>query len=143
RRSSKAGTSVARRPSTQIVPDVGSMIRLIILSVVVFPHPDGPTSVTNSPLSTSSDRPPTAGRSAPGKVFVTSSRRIMLSTTPPSSRTRQYHATDEPLVGVDDWDGIGAEQRPEGHRRFDGLGLVDRYRLLPGVAHRGSRIQVQ
>ena len=55
------------------------MIRLIIFRVVVLPQPDGPTSVTNSPRATSRVRLSTAGRAPPGNVFVTLSRRIMIS----------------------------------------------------------------
>jgi hypothetical protein len=36
-----------------IVPVVGSISRLIILRVVDFPHPEGPTRVTISPRPTS------------------------------------------------------------------------------------------
>ncbi len=35
------------RPAMVIVPDVGSMSRLIIRMVVVLPHPDGPTNTTS------------------------------------------------------------------------------------------------
>ena len=48
-----------------IVPDVGSTSRLIIFSVVVLPHPDGPTSATTSPSAMSSDRSPTASVAEP------------------------------------------------------------------------------
>src|SRR2546423_1435151 len=37
----------------KILPDVGSMSRLTILSVVVLPHPDGPSSTQISPSATS------------------------------------------------------------------------------------------
>ena len=36
-------------PSSSITPDVGSINRLIILRIVVLPHPDGPTKTTTSP----------------------------------------------------------------------------------------------
>jgi len=39
-------------PSTRIVPLVCGMSRLIIFSVVVLPHPLGPTSTRNSPRRT-------------------------------------------------------------------------------------------
>ena len=39
-----------------IVPSVGSIRRLIILSEVVLPQPDGPTSMTTSPDLISSER---------------------------------------------------------------------------------------
>ena len=69
--------AMASRPSISIRPDVGSMILLIILRVVVFPHPEGPTSVTNSPLPHSRVRSSQRRVESPGKTFVTSSRRIM------------------------------------------------------------------
>ena len=40
-------------PSNKISPLDGSSNPAIILSVVVFPHPDGPKNVTNSPRFTS------------------------------------------------------------------------------------------
>ena len=64
--------SVWSRPSTWIVPDVGSIRRLIILSVVVLPQPEGPTRATTSPAATSSDSPSTAGVAAPGYRLVRS-----------------------------------------------------------------------
>ena len=42
-------------------PDVGSMSRLIIRSVVDLPQPDGPMSTAISPSGTSKLRSPTAG----------------------------------------------------------------------------------
>jgi hypothetical protein len=53
-------------PSSHTVPDVGSTSRLIILSVVVLPQPDGPTSATSSPAGMSSESASTAGRALPG-----------------------------------------------------------------------------
>src|SRR6266516_4056323 len=52
------------------------MRRLIIFSVVVFPHPDGPTSTEISPSGTSRDRLVTATVPS-GKRLETESRRIM------------------------------------------------------------------
>ena len=43
----------------------------IIDSSVVFPDPDGPRKVRNSPLSISRDTWSTAGRTRPGKRLVT------------------------------------------------------------------------
>jgi len=37
------------RPSTVRVPDVGSIIRLIIRIEVVLPQPDGPTNTVSVP----------------------------------------------------------------------------------------------
>src|SRR5947208_16648069 len=64
-------------PATTIVPDVGSISRLIMRRVVVLPHPDGPTRHATSPSGTSKDRSPTAGTREPGKVFETPSSRII------------------------------------------------------------------
>jgi len=43
-------------PSIEIRPEVGVTNPAIILSVVVFPQPDGPRSVRNSPALTSRSR---------------------------------------------------------------------------------------
>src|SRR4051794_38717822 len=40
---------VTSSPPISMVPEVGSIIRLIIRIVVVLPHPDGPTNTTISP----------------------------------------------------------------------------------------------
>ena len=58
-------------PSTSIVPELGSIRRLIIRMVVVLPHPDGPTRMTVSPSPTSSEKLSTAAVAAPGKRLVT------------------------------------------------------------------------
>ena len=73
RRSSWAGTDDTSRPSMVIVPPDGSIRRLIIRSVVVFPDPELPTSATISPSAIESERSSTATvRSAPSpNVFVT------------------------------------------------------------------------
>ena len=49
RRSSTGSAWVTSLPSRKMRPDVGSMSRLTILSVVVLPQPDGPTSTQISP----------------------------------------------------------------------------------------------
>ena len=59
-RAGPASTPSRSRPSSIIAPDVGSLKPAIICSVVVLPQPDGPSSETNSPSSTPSDRPSTA-----------------------------------------------------------------------------------
>ena len=48
------------RPSTVRVPDVGSIIRLIIRIEVVLPQPDGPTNTVSVPVGTSRVRLSTA-----------------------------------------------------------------------------------
>ena len=60
RRSSWAGIVETSLPSTVIVPVEGSMSRLIMRRVVVFPEPELPTSATTSPASTVSERSSTA-----------------------------------------------------------------------------------
>src|SRR5438046_10135242 len=60
------------RPSSATEPEVASTNPAIICSVVVLPHPDGPSSETNSHFSTESDSESTA-RWSP-KRFVSLSR---------------------------------------------------------------------
>src|ERR1051325_7288130 len=80
-RSCTGSCCITSTPFTTIVPPLGSISRLIIFSVVVFPQPDGPTSATISPSATSNDRSPTAGRDELGKTFVTPCREIIGSAT--------------------------------------------------------------
>ena len=47
-------------PSISIVPAVGGMKPAIMRSVVVLPQPDGPSSDTNSPDASSSEKSSTA-----------------------------------------------------------------------------------
>ena len=47
-----AGFWLTSSPPIRISPDVGSSSPAIILSVVVLPQPDGPSSMKNSPSST-------------------------------------------------------------------------------------------
>ena len=53
------------RPSIEIDPTLGAMNPAIIRSVVVLPHPDGPSSDTNSPGARASETPSTAAGPAP------------------------------------------------------------------------------
>ena len=46
-------------PPTRTVPEVGSLKPAIIRSVVVLPHPDGPSREKNSPLTMSRSSPST------------------------------------------------------------------------------------
>src|SRR3954447_22327122 len=69
------GTWVRSRPPMTTWPSSGSSNPAIILSVVVLPQPDGPSSEKNSPGSTVSSTPATA-TTPPGKRLVTRSRRI-------------------------------------------------------------------
>ena len=50
-------------PSIVMVPELGSMRRLIIRIVVVLPQPDGPTNTVVPPAGNSSDTRSTAGTS--------------------------------------------------------------------------------
>ena len=65
-----AGTKTCRSlaktatPSISIVPDVGVSRPATHCSVVVLPHPLGPSSVKNSPRPTSNEMPSTAGAGA-------------------------------------------------------------------------------
>src|SRR6185369_11423093 len=60
RRNLTGSTLVTSLPSTVSVPDVGSIIRLIIRIDVVLPQPDGPTKTVSVPSGTSSVRSSTA-----------------------------------------------------------------------------------
>ncbi len=59
-----------------IVPDVGSMVRLIIRRLVVLPQPDGPTNTVIWPVGSSRERLSTA-TFPPGKALVTASNVII------------------------------------------------------------------
>ena len=54
------GTPATDSPPNRTVPAVGASKPAISRSVVVFPHPDGPTSVKNSPSRTRRLTPSTA-----------------------------------------------------------------------------------
>lgn len=66
RRSFTGSMSVTSSSLILIRPDVGSISRLIIFSVVDFPQPDGPTKITVSPGLISSETLSTAGLALPG-----------------------------------------------------------------------------
>src|SRR5262249_31972129 len=94
---SRGSRSFTTRPSMRISPAVGSSKPAIIRSVVVLPHPDGPTSTTNSPSSIAQLRFFTAP--IPPKVLfrLTSSIRPSLSPNHPEAEaTREMLADDEP-----------------------------------------------
>src|SRR3954454_17640055 len=78
RRSLTGSTLVTSSPFTVSVPDVGSIIRLIIRIDVVLPQPDGPTNTVSVPSGTSSVRSSTATVPS-GYFFVTFSKVIMRS----------------------------------------------------------------
>src|SRR3954469_2837985 len=54
-RSSDVPIASTSRPSKRISPEVGSINRSIALPVVVFPHPDSPTTPSVSPRATSNE----------------------------------------------------------------------------------------
>ena len=101
RRSSTGSAPVTSSPSRKMRPLVGSISRLIIFSVVVLPHPDGPTSTQISPSPTSRSRASTATWPLSHRL-VSDSRRI-------KSRLRAVvcPAVPDPWVRWD-WVGITA-----------------------------------
>ena len=64
-----AAVSFSVRPASSMRPAVGSSSPAIIRSVVVFPQPDGPSSVINSPSRTSRSRLLTA-RNDPNRFSI-------------------------------------------------------------------------
>jgi hypothetical protein len=64
------------------------MSRLIILRVVVLPHPDGPTRAVRVPGGTSRLSSLTAAAVDPGKTLVTASSRMAAS--PATTGGRRY-----------------------------------------------------
>ncbi len=69
------GTFDTSLPARRIDPDVGSSNPAIMRSVVVFPHPDGPSMEKNSPSMMSKCASSTATYEP--KCFVTRSRLMM------------------------------------------------------------------
>ena len=76
RRSSAGLIEAISRSPNQIRPEVGSVSRLIIRSVVVFPDPGGPTSTVISPEAASS-LSPLAATVPSAYRLVTESKRII------------------------------------------------------------------
>src|SRR5690349_1271276 len=76
RRSFTASTFVTSLPSTVSVPDVGSIIRLIIRIEVVLPQPDGPTNTVSVPSGTSSVRLSTA--TVPSGYFLVTFSNVII-----------------------------------------------------------------
>lgn len=64
-RRSSASALVTSVPPMSTRPEVGSISRLIIFSVVVLPQPEGPTMATVSPASMAIVSSLTAGLSCP------------------------------------------------------------------------------
>src|SRR6185295_18428687 len=75
-----------------IAPDVGSSRPATIRRAVVFPHPEGPTRIRNSPSAAVIDRWLTA-TAPPGNSFVTSM--IATSAIVLSLQSRRGDGTDE------------------------------------------------
>lgn len=75
RRSVLTGCFWMSAPSIRMVPSLGSIIRLIIRRVVVFPQPDGPTRTVMERSGISSDSRSTATVPS-GYRLVTESMRI-------------------------------------------------------------------
>src|SRR3982751_3062004 len=63
-------------PSSRISPSVGVSNPASIISVVVLPEPEGPSSVRNSPRSMSRSRPSTT-RVSPSYVLHTAAKRTI------------------------------------------------------------------
>src|SRR5467141_2079574 len=83
--SERPGAEIAR-PSSSMVPSVGSRKPAIIRSVVVLPQPEGPSSETNSPRARASVARSTAVK-AP-KRQVTSRRASLLTGLRAHARAR-------------------------------------------------------
>src|SRR5438067_7258740 len=70
------GVRVIGVPARLISPDVGDSKPASIISVVVLPEPEGPSSVRNSPRSMSRSRPSTT-RVSPSYVLQTAAKRTI------------------------------------------------------------------
>src|SRR6478752_9639232 len=75
------GMSLITSPPTMILPALIFSRPATMRSAVDFPHPDGPTSIRNSPSPTSSDRSSTA-TIGPGKTLVTFSKTTSVTRSP-------------------------------------------------------------
>src|SRR5712675_1268868 len=93
-------TLVTSLPSTVSVPDVGSIIRLIIRIDVVLPQPDGPTKTVSVPSGISSVRSSTATVPS-GYFLVTFSKVIMRSLLHRFVEAVVLDPLTRRLVGVD------------------------------------------
>ncbi len=76
RRSLTGSTLVTSSPLTVSVPEVGSIIRLIIRIEVVLPQPDGPTNAASVPSGTSSVRSSTA--TVPSGYFLVTLVKVII-----------------------------------------------------------------
>src|SRR5882724_8912706 len=90
-------------PSRSITPDEGRSYPDSTFSSVVFPHPDGPTTATNSPRAISRDRSRSTS-TAPNECETCSSRNGLSLITPPDTGDlgqAHQHAIDGDTDGAD------------------------------------------
>src|SRR6266550_4975609 len=83
------------RSSSQIRPEVGSIIRLIIRSDVVLPQPDGPTSTVIWPDGATMSSWSTATVPS-GYLLDTDSNRIIRSPPPCGPQAAEWSCADQP-----------------------------------------------
>src|SRR3954467_11197711 len=95
-RSWTGSTLVTSLPSTVSVPEVGSIIRLIIRIDVVLPQPDGPTNTVSVPSGPSSVRSSTATVPS-GDFLVTFSKLIIQRPLKGDQAVPPYHHPRVPL----------------------------------------------
>src|SRR5581483_724849 len=118
RRSSVTGSSSMLRPSMRISPESNGMSLLTILSAVVLPPPDGPTSTQNVPAGISSDRSSTAAASRPTYRFVTWSKTISAALFAPApakpvpSRACEPPSSLRLMPHLQRWPGIPDPEQP-------------------------------
>src|SRR5579863_81146 len=131
----RGGMLVTTRSLIRTSPEVMSSNPATILSVVVLPHPEGPTRATNSPSCTSRLMSLTA-TTPPGNCFRTDSRTIPpMSRLPLSSRGPREHATNVAIEQQGDDRGRDQDEHPaRGQQRVvrrvlaDELGDQNRHR---------------
>src|SRR5215204_4513185 len=85
-------TLVTSSPLTVNVPEVGSIIRLIIRIEVVLPQPDGPTNAASVPSGTSRVRSSTATVPS-GYTLRTASNLIIFLPVPSALRASAHRRT--------------------------------------------------
>src|SRR3954452_18354438 len=108
---SDVGTSVTSAPSMKISPRSGMRKPATRFSNVVFPHPEGPSSVMNSPRLTLIHASSSA--TVLPKRRVTPSRRTAMST---AMVDIEHFAEAEECIGDDQQQG-GDQDEDQAHRR--------------------------
>src|SRR3954447_13711601 len=93
---SRGGMALTFVSPIQMLPPVGFSSPATNRSAVVFPHPEGPTRIRNSPSPTSRERSSSATTSSENR-FVTCSRTT--SATALSLQARRRDAADEVALG--------------------------------------------